>query len=286
MGPGELALVAIEGMAFIAVVLFVMVGAWIFSRGWEGYEEKYIKGAQRTLESMFLVIPVQNLVYLSLFSMVAVGLVMSILFNLVVGVMLGAGAFFLPIGSVRVMKRRRAERFVVQLVDALNNISNSLRSGFSLPQALELIVREMPPPISQEFKISLREMRLGLSMEDSLQNLLVRMPSEDLDLVVTAIVISRELGGDLSEVLEKIAGTIRERFRIEGKIKALTAQGKLQALIVSAMPALMGAAINAINPELMRPLFSTLAGWGMMIGIGILIVVGYFWIRKIVTIEV
>lgn len=282
----ELELVVIEGIAFVSVVLFVMVGVWIFSRGWEGYEEKYLKEAHRTLESMFLVIPVQNLIYLSIFCMIGVTLLVGFIVNMAVGVVLGLPSFFLPIIGVRILKRKRAEKFVVQLVDALNSISNSLKAGFSLPQAMELIVREMPPPISQEFRICLREMRLGATLEDSLNNLLVRMPSEDLDIVVTAIVISRELGGDLSEVLEKIAHTIRERFRIEGKIKALTAQGKLQAIIVSLMPLALGLAINAINPELMKPLYETLAGWGMMVGILGLIVVGYLWIRKIVTIEV
>jgi len=270
-----------------AAGLFVLIGFQLFSSGWQSYEEKYVKGSGRTLDAMYLTMPLQHLVYLSFASSAVIGLLFGLVFGSIAwGVILGALGFAFPAVAVRVLKRRRDARFRVQLVDALMNISNSLRAGFSLHQAFELVQREMPNPISQEFRLVNQELRFGVSMADALGHLLLRMPSQDLDLVVTAITISRDVGGNLTEVFDNIADTIRSRHRLYGKIRALTAQGKFQAALICSLPLLIGVAVNAINPALMKPVYHTVYGWGLIALIVLLQVLGIVTILKIVNIDV
>ena len=270
-----------------AVALLVLIGFQLFSSGWQSYEERYVKGAERTLDAMYLTMPLQHLVYLSFASSAVIGVLVGLVFGSVAwGVIVGAFGFSMPSILVHFLKRRRDARFRVQLVDALTNVSNSLRAGFSLHQAFALIEREMPNPISQEFRLVNQELRFGMSMEDSLGHLLGRMPSEDLELVVTAITISRNVGGNLTEVFENIADTIRSRHRLYGKIRALTAQGKFQAALICSLPILIGVAVNAINPALMEPVYGTVFGWGLIALIVILQILGIVVILKIVNIDV
>lgn len=270
-----------------AVGFFAFVGVLLFSKRWETYEEKYLEKSERTLESVFLAIPPQQLIYLSFLAMFVVFAAVYFMFNrFILAAIFSLPAFFFPHLMLAWFRKKRAEIFGQQLVDALDNMSNSLKAGYSLPQAFELIEREMAAPISQEIRILNKETRLGLPQEQALRNMYTRMPSEDLDLVITAIVISRELGGNLTDVFENIAKVIRERFRIEGKIKALTSQGKLQGIVVSIMPIFLGFAINSVNPELMKPMYTTLIGWGLMILIAVLLYVGYWFIKRITTIDI
>jgi len=270
-----------------AVVLFLLVGFQLFSSGWQSYEERYVQGAGRTLDAMYLTMPLQHLVYMSFASSAVIGIFSGFIFGSVAwGTILAVVGFALPTIAVRLLKKRRDAKFRTQLVDALMNVSNSLRAGFSLHQAFEMIQREMPNPISQEFRLVNQQLRFGLSMEETLSNLHGRMPSEDLDLVATAITISRDVGGNLTEVFDNIADTIRSRHRLYGKIKALTAQGKWQAGLICSLPPLLGIAINAVNPALMEPVYHTIYGWGMIALIVVLQLLGIFTIMKIVDIDV
>jgi tight adherence protein B len=270
-----------------SAVLFVWIGYRLFSQGWQSYEERYVKGASRTLDAMYLTLPMQHLVYLSFASAGLVGCLVGLVFgSLAWGVITGVVGFGLPTLAVRTLKKRRDAKFREQLVDALVNISNSLRAGFSLHQAFDLVQREMPNPISQEFRLLNQELRFGASMEDALGHLHDRMPSEDLDLVVTAITISRDVGGNLTEVFDNIASTIRARHRLYGKIRALTAQGKWQAALICSLPVLLGIGINMVNPALMEPVYRTVWGWGLIALIVLLQVLGVVFIMKIVNIDV
>ena len=270
-----------------AVALFVLVGFQLFSSGWQSYEQRYVKGAERTLDAMYLTMPLQHLIYLSFASSTVVGLLAGLIFGSIAwGVIVGVVAFALPPVAIRLLKRRRDNRFRVQLVDALMNVSNALRAGFSLHQAFDLVQREMGNPISQEFRLVNQELRFGLSMEDALDNLLRRMPSEDLDLVVTAITISRNVGGNLTGIFENIAQTIRSRHRLYGKIKALTAQGKMQAALVCSIPVVFAVAMNLISPQMMKTVYHSPWGWAMIAAIVILQVLGIVTILKIVNIDV
>ncbi len=277
----------ILGITFLAVTLFISLGGILFTRRWETYEEKYLQESERTLQSIFLSIPPQQLLYISFVTMMVLcGMLFFMFESVAMATIFALPGFFAPHVLLWYMQWKRVETFGQQLVDTLDNMSNSLKAGYSLPQCFELVAREMPPPISQEFRILNRELRLGLPMEQALKNMHARMPTEDLDLVVTAILISRELGGNLTDVFENIANVIRERFRVEGKIKSLASQGKLQGMVVSAMPPLMGYAIHKVNPELMRPMYTTLMGWGLMIIIAVLIYLGYYFIKKITNIDI
>ena len=270
-----------------AAMLFVYIGIELFQTGWSSYDERYIQGAESTMDSMFLTIPVQNLIYLSVLCFLFVTLlVFYISGNFIAGVLFGLGSFAFPKILVVVMKFNRDKLFNLQLIDALNSISNSLRAGLSLNQAFEMVQTEMDKPISQEFLLLNQQLRLGLPLEEALNDMLARMPGQDLELTVTATNIALDIGGNLPEVFSNIADTIRQRHTIEGKVRALTAQGKMQAMVICSLPFFIAIALNFIVPELMRPMFETWYGLGLIGLILVMEAIGAFIIRKIVIIDV
>jgi len=280
-------LLAIMLCVFAAVALFVFTGVRIFASGWQSYEQKYLADAERSLDAIYLTIPPQHVVYLSLVSFVVVSLLWTWLFgNVLVGLLFGTMGLALPKLLLWWLKKRRDRRFDHQLVEALTNLGNSLRAGFSLSQALGLLAQEMDNPMRQEVGLAVRQMQLGVSMQDALRHLHDRMPSKDLDLVITSILISREVGGDLTEIFDNIAATIRERHRIEGRIRALSAQGKLQGFVIVCIPPGIAIALSYMAPGMIRPLYTTPFGWmlmGLVVG---LMAMGIYTIYRIVAIEV
>jgi len=176
--------------------------------------------------------------------------------------------------------------FNKQLPDTITLLSNSLRAGSSFLQSIELVSREGGPPMSEEMGRVVREVNLGLGMEEALHNLVRRIKSDDLDLMVTAIGIQQQVGGNLAEILDTIAFTIRERVRIKGEINTLTAQGRVSGYLVAFLPIGLGAALNAINPAFMEPLFTQTIG-RILIGVGaVMMTIGFLAIRKITDIKV
>ena len=206
--------------------------------------------------------------------------------QLVAGVTGAVAGFFFPFILVNMKIARRMKAFNGQLGDALILIANSLRTGYSFMQASDMVAQEMRPPISSEFSRAVKEMNLGVTIEDALANLGKRINSEDLDLVLTAVLIQRQVGGNLSEVLDNIARTIRERVRIRGEIRALTAQGRISGIIVSLLPVVLGLVIYLLNPEYVKLLFVHPVGKIMMGVAGLGQVIGIIVIRRIVDIEV
>lgn len=217
----------------------------------------------------------------------AVPLVFGLLMQrLGLGLLIGAVCGYSPVVYARLKTRRRTRAFDRQLNDMLAIMSNSLKSGYSFLQAVQMIAGDMAPPIADEFERMLREIRMGIPTEEALMSLNVRVQSQDFDLIVTAIVIQRQIGGNLAEILDSIAETIRERVRIQGEIKAMTAQGRFSALIFMVLPTGIGALLYSINPEYVGQLFTNPIGW-VMIAMGVIgQVIGALVIRKIVTIEV
>lgn len=193
--------------------------------------------------------------------------------------------FIAPKIVEKVKIKRRLKLFIDQLADGITIIANSLNSGFSLQQSIDTMVKQMPPPISYEFLLALREHRLGKPMEVALADMQRRVPSNELHLIVTAISLSRETGGNLSQVLESIANMLREKIRIEGKIDALTSNGKLQGLLIGFLPLVMGMLMYIIDPDLIAPMYKTQVGWALIGLMTILEMVGLVIIRKIVTIQ-
>jgi len=194
--------------------------------------------------------------------------------------------FFAPRFYIRLLRGRRLTAFNDQLADTINLMVNGIRAGFSILQAMEAVSREMGPPISIEFGRVVQEVQLGLQLEQALDNMLRRVPSEDLDMMITAINVQREVGGNLAEVLDSISYTIRERVRIKGDIRALTSYGRGAGTMLSAIPVILSVVIYLINPDFISLLFTHPCGW-IMIGVAVLgIIAGFLIIRKIVNIEV
>ena len=167
----------------------------------------------------------------------------------------GAVGFFLPRFYVRRQQTVRLNKFNDQLGDMLNLMVNGLRAGYSTMQAMEAVSRELPAPISDEFHRVVQEMQIGIPMEKALDNLLRRIPSDDLDFVVTAINVQREVGGNLSEILDTISFTIRERVRIKGEIRVMTAQVRTSGTVLSLIPVFLGIALWFISPEYIGSFF-------------------------------
>ena len=283
---GDLHLILVMACVFGAVALFVVVGVRMFSSGWESYEQQYVGGTQETLDAMYLTIPPEHVVYLSVASFLLLAVFWIWIFgNLFVGLIFGLMGLAVPKLVLWWLKKRRDQKFDRQLVEALTNMGNSLKAGFSLAQALELVAREMENPMGQEMGLVVREMRVGVPMEEALEHLHDRMPSQDLDLVISSVTISREVGGNLTEIFDNISNTVRERHQIEGRIQALSAQGKLQGFVIVAIPPAMGLALSYIAPGMIRPLVTTPIGWGLMFLVAILMGLGIYTIYRIVAIE-
>jgi tight adherence protein B len=201
----------------------------------------------------------------------------------------GALGFFLPRMYVRSQQGKRLNKFNDQLPDMLNLMVNGLRAGYSTMQAMEAISKELPSPISDEFRRVVQEMQLGVPMETALDNLLRRIPSDDLDFVVTAINVQREVGGNLSEILDSISYTIRERVRIKGEIRVMTAQVRASGTLLSIIPMGLALILWFMNPDYLLSFFegpSPLCGWAAIGLIIIMIATGYFVMMKIADIEV
>lgn len=182
----------------------------------------------------------------------------------------------------------RLRRFNEQLSDMLNLMVNGLRAGYSTMQAMEAVSKEMPPPMNEEFRRVVQEMQLGIPMETALNNLLRRIPSDDLDFVITAINVQREVGGNLSEILDIISFTIRERVRIKGEIRVMTAQVRASGTLLALIPAGLALMLWLINKEYLLSFFDNgpICGWSAIGVIVIMIISGYFAMMKIADIEV
>lgn len=193
---------------------------------------------------------------------------------------------YLPFLMLKNQKKKRSRAFQNQLIDMLTIASNSLKAGYSFLQSLELLSKEMPSPMSDEFSRLVKEIQLGVTTEEALLALNKRVESADFDLVVTAVLIQRQIGGNLAQILDSIAETIRERVRIQSEIKTLTAQGRMSGYIFKFMPLGIGLMIYLINPTYVKPLFSDPIGW-ILLGVGTVgQLIGSLMVNKIVKIEV
>ncbi len=206
--------------------------------------------------------------------------------NLVFALLGGILGFYAPRLYVRRLQSQRLTAFNNQLSDTLLLLANSLRAGYSLLQAMETAARELPPPISIEFARVVREIGLGLTIQEALAHLLERIPSEDLDFVITAINVQHETGGNLSEILDTISHTIRERVRIKGQIQAMTATQRLSGNVVAVLPVALGFFMFIFNPSYLSKMWQESCGIMMLIFGMITITAGYFAIQKITDIEV
>lgn len=225
-----------------------------------------------------------------LIRVVIVGLVviLTLMLHLHVLVILLSSAFawMIPGFYLKHKKEKRLLKCASQLPQALETMSTAMKSGFSFMQAMQIIAKEVPDPIGPEFSRAIQDINLGVSMETAFETMLKRLPNKDLDIVVTALLIQRTTGGNLTQILETIKETITERVRMKEELNALTAQGKMSAWVISLLPVILGLLLNVMNPAYFSPLVSHPLGWTLL-GFGAISgMVGWLLIQKIIKIEV
>ncbi len=277
----------IIGVFFLCGLGLIWMALHFGSRWFSQRQTRTARSAQSDLEGMFIFtdanrIMVINLAVLILLPVFALFLSENIF---IVGACVVL-AFVAPRYVVRFIAKRRMQRFESQLPDALLMLTGALRAGASLPIAIESVATEGKPPISQEFELLLREMRLGTDFGVALQNLERRVPLQDLAMVTAGMALARDVGANLSETLESISNTVRAKLQMEGKIRSLTAQGKMQGLVMSGLPIFLIAVLRVIEPEAMAPLFSEWYGWCTLAVIVVAVAVGHHFISKITNIDV
>ncbi len=273
-------------MAFCATFVLVLVIFSVMRKVLEQYEERYATKGTATLENMFFFVSTKQIVALTL-AVASILFVLGLVISGIIGAIVFATVgFFTPFVGIRYLKKRRIAKFNRQLVDALAQMSAAFKAGLTLPQAAENIAQEIGPPLGQEFGLLVKEIKLGIPMEEALTNMAVRVGSDDLDLVVTSTNIARQLGGNMAEMFDIISATIRERFRLEGRINALTSQGRMQGWVVSLMPLVVGIVYYYMRPDLMKPMLAATFGKVVILVILLMETVGMFWIQRIVDIDV
>jgi tight adherence protein B len=251
------------------------------------YKAAYVESVDMSLKDLFMLFNPEDVFTISVMLAFVFGLLSYVLLgNILLAIVALLIGFFLPKIYLTRTKKKRLELLGLQLVDGLTLISNALRAGQSLPQALSLLVKEMPPPISQEFGILTKEYDLGIPIETCLRNLAGRVKSNELELFVNSILICGQTGGNLTETFENITIVIRERIRLEGKIDSMTAEGRTQGMVLTLMPLFLGLAFYWIEPELIKLLFTTVVGKIILVLVISLDIGAWFITKKIVNIDI
>ena len=278
---------------FFAALVLVEFGVYVAAR----YRERYLQETRTELDDVLIQIPASRILDLSIaFSIGCTVFIILLIMLFAPGTSLqailllsciaGVVLFPLPRIILRFLKTRRINKFNLQLEDALNMISGALKAGFSINQALEEVADQDIRPLSVEFRLLTQEIRLGVPLDQALENMSRRLDSADFELVATAIATARRTGGELTGTLERVAVLIRERVRIAGKVRALTAMGRLQAIIIGLMPFLLMLGMYYVSPELVSTFFTSVLGIIALVVVVLLDIAGFLWIRKITRIEV
>lgn len=282
-GQSQLVSFVLIGVAFFCVTWVLSnVARQLFSLYQKNFYQQVDKGLRDVVVMME---PGQIFTVTLIAAIVFVPLVFWIT-NIVLAMTLAVIIFVAPTFVLKVMKKRRSDDFVDQLPDALSSISSSLRSGLNLVKAFQQVAKNQPQPLAQEFTQVLVEYRVGSDLNESLDALAKRIGRDDLLLMNSAIKISRTVGGNLAETLEVLSRTLREKSKVEGKIRALTSMGKAQGTLATFFPVFIGYVFYKIEPEAMSMLFTTNLG---LIWLGVMItmsVMAFFMIQKIVNVDV
>jgi tight adherence protein B len=229
--------------------------------------------------SEFVMVQLAFLVGFALLGLVRFGFGPQFVFSAV-------GGYLLPMRYVRYRQRRRLRKFNSQLPETVGLLSNGLKAGFSLTQAMDSVAHNAAPPLSEELGRVIREMSMGSSLEQALQNLVKRVASDDMDLIVTAIVIHNQVGGNLARVLDSISSTIRQRVQVKSQIGAMTAQARASGWIITLLPVIVAALLYVIAPTYFRVMTTDAVGVAMLVVALIFIAVGNLIIRRITNIQV
>lgn len=276
----------------LACVFLMMCIVWIViakkaQKAIDDYKENFTSAASSNMSDMFMSVDPNQLFMMNLVAIVVLPLLAWLITrDIATSLVLLAVILLLPTLFYRAMRKRRLKRFEEQLPDGLAMISGAMRAGASLNIAIESLVKEQPAPLSQEFEIFLKEQRLGVDFDVSLKKMEQRIPLQDLSMLVTALLINREVGGNLAETMETLGETLRRKAMMEGKIQSLTAQGKMQGIVMTGLPVLLAVLLNFMEPEAMSKLWTTTIGWIVLTVIIMMEALGYFMINKITSIDV
>ena len=253
----------------------------------DGYKKKI----QLELQRAHILLKPEEYITVSIILFFALGLLMFIFmssskFAIIFAIVGGIIGWILPSFYLKMKIKKRIKFLNDQLNDAIVLISNSLKAGYSFFQAVDIVAKEMTGPIAEEFSQLQKEVNFGTTTEKALENLVTRVTSDDLELVVTAVLIQRQVGGNLSEVLDNISTTIRERIRIKNEVKTVTAQGRVSGMIIAAMPPILGLILFFINKSHIMVLFTEPIGLAIL-GFSVFMeIIGIYFISRIVSIEV
>ena len=274
-------------LVFVGVAAAGIVAVQASERFMHRYQESFVNQARINLADMFM--------FMDTGSLFAFNIAVLVLLPLVLW--FATGNLLLPIAAVLVlaflprriyvwMRQRRIDKVQEQLPDGLLMLAGSMKAGVGFGPAMEAMVADGMPPLAQELALVLREQRMGVKTEEALDHFAERVPVQDVRLFVSAVQISREVGGNLAESLTILAETLRRRLIMEGKVKALTAQGRLQGIVMAMLPVAMVAFLAFAYPETMRPMFHTPIGWTVIAICAVMEYLGYRMCRKIMTIDV
>jgi len=271
----------------VAIALLTWAAIDIGTNGLARYRRLFNESTRFSMRELFLFVEADKLFMLNLGLMLLAGAIVWVVSR---SIFLAGGATavtaFAPRMLLRLLRQRRLNKLELQLPDTLLMLAGGMKAGVSLTQAVQQLVLESQPPVSQEFDMVLREQRLGVSLDEALDNLHRRVPLQSVTLTVSAMRIAAETGGQLAETLERASQTLRSKLAMEGKIKALTSQGKLQAIVVGALPLLLMVVLNKMEPAAMSLMFTTPTGYATLAVIALLEIFGVVIIRKIVDIDV
>ncbi len=274
-------------LLFLGFALFGMVAIQLGRRMLAHRSQRVMREIESSLAEAFMFAHRQRVAFLSLLSIVLLPLLTWVLTgNLVFAAAGLVVALMAPRRVFAILRRRRIALLERQLPDVLLMMSGALRAGASFAVALESVVSESPAPISQELELLVRELRLGVELDLALQNIERRIPVPDFLMVTAAVAISREVGGNLAEALESVARTLGAKLQMEGKIRALTSQGRMQGVVMTLLPVGLMFVLNLMEPESMAPLFHEKIGWITLCVIGVAEFLGYKAISKITNIDV
>lgn len=277
-------------LSALLIVCFTLAGLLAVRAAmdfWKRYRENFVDQARLNLADMFMFMDASQLfLFNGLLLLVVPAVVWLITGSLFLAAALALIIGVLPRKVYAWLRKRRIEKIQEQLPDAMQMLSGSLRAGVGFAPAMEILVQDGQPPLSQELALVLREQHLGVRTEEALEHFAERVPIVDAKLFVSAVNISREVGGNLAETLGTLAVTLRRRLIMENKVKALTSQGRLQGIVMAMLPVFLIGYLTLIYSETMEPMFHTWHGWLVM---GICVVMeylGYRMCRKIMTIDV
>lgn len=282
----ELLLLFCVAAAGVSVFSLILIFGHELSTNMRFYRRQFSASTEVELADMFIFASGQQLFIANLMLLAIVPLLLHALFHITVITVAGALVTLLVPGMfLKTLRRKRMRKFEEQLPDAFMLLSSSLQSGASLNMALESVVQQSPTPLSQEFGLLMKKVRLGVSLEDALVKMEERMPLPSFIMASSAIRISREVGGNLVETINTMGNTLRRKKVMEGKIDSLTAQGRAQGIFMAMLPIFLAGILSVIEPEAMSQLYTTRVGLMVLAGMVVMEILGFTFIKKITQID-